>query len=158
MHTGAADRYVSAGQTRSSEEPSQSDRLSTSRRSAAREPRSRVSWGSILARGLLAGAAGVAAMTVAEKVEQAFTKRQNSYVPAHTLERLLSLPAKPDSERLLLNWAMHWGQGIALGPVRALMAEKGMRGPMADICPSSDDLRRFAVLRNGGSGPPWLRG
>lgn len=25
-------------------------------------------------------------------------------------------------------------------------------------CPSSDDLRRFAVLRNGGSGPPWLRG
>jgi two-component system cell cycle response regulator CtrA len=27
-----------------------------------------------------------------------------------------------------------------------------------NICPSSDDLRRFAVLRNGGSGPPWLRG
>ena len=28
----------------------------------------------------------------------------------------------------------------------------------ARSCPSSDDLRRFAVLRNGGSGPPWLRG
>ena len=28
----------------------------------------------------------------------------------------------------------------------------------AGDCPSSDDLRRFAVLRNGGSGPPWLRG
>ena len=28
----------------------------------------------------------------------------------------------------------------------------------APNCPSSDDLRRFAVLRNGGSGPPWLRG
>jgi hypothetical protein len=64
----------------------------------------------VLARGLLAGAAGVAAMTLAEKVEQALTGRPNSYVPAHTLERLLGLPAKPDRERLGLNWAMHWAK------------------------------------------------
>ena len=38
----------------------------------------------VLARGLLAGAAGVAAMTLAEKLEQAFTGRPDSYVPAHT--------------------------------------------------------------------------
>jgi hypothetical protein len=57
--------------------------------------------------GLLAGAVGVAAMTLAEKLEQAFTRRPNSYVPAHTLERLLGLPEKPDSEQLLLNCVMH---------------------------------------------------
>ena len=51
----------------------------------------------LVARGLLAGVAGVAAMTLAEKLEQACTKRPNSYVPAHTLERLLGLPHKPDS-------------------------------------------------------------
>jgi hypothetical protein len=46
--------------------------------------------------GLAAGAAGVAAMTLAEKLEQRFiTGRPNSYVPAHTLERLLGLPHKP---------------------------------------------------------------
>jgi hypothetical protein len=56
----------------------------------------------VLARGLIAGAVGVAAMTLAEKLEQAFTKRPNSYVPAHTLERLLGLPHRPDHERLLL--------------------------------------------------------
>ena len=78
----------------------------------------------VVARGLVAGAAGVAAMTLAEKLEQAFTGRPNSYVPAHTLERLTGLPARPDDERLWLNWAMHWGQGIALGAVRALMAER----------------------------------
>jgi hypothetical protein len=39
-------------------------------------------------------------MTLAEKLEQAFTRRPNSYVPAHTLERLLNLPARPDSERI----------------------------------------------------------
>ena len=60
----------------------------------------------------------VAAMTLAEKLEQAFTKRPNSYLPARTLERLLGLQERPDSERLLFNWAMHWGQGIALGIVR----------------------------------------
>src|SRR3954454_15235530 len=84
-------------------------------------------------RGLVAGLVGVAAMTVAEKVEQVFTQRPNSYVPAHTLERLLRLPHKPDKERLFLNWAMHWGQGIILGPVRGLMAERGIRGPVGSF-------------------------
>src|SRR5215213_30525 len=82
---------------------------------------SRMGTGEVVVRGLLAGAAGVTAMTLAEKIEQAFTRRPNSYVPAHTLERLLGLPEKPDSERLLLNWTMHWGQGILFGAVRALM-------------------------------------
>lgn len=39
--------------------------------------------------GALAGLAGTAAMTLAEKIEQQFTRRPNSYVPAHTLERTL---------------------------------------------------------------------
>jgi hypothetical protein len=75
--------------------------------------------------GLVAGIAGVAAMTAAEKLEQAITHRPNSYVPAHTLERLLRLPHNSDSQRRGLNWAMHWGQGILLGTTRGLMAERG---------------------------------
>jgi hypothetical protein len=59
-------------------------------------------WVTLL-KGALAGAAGVAVMTVGEKLEQAVTKRPNSYVPAHTLERLLGLPTRPDSQRLWLN-------------------------------------------------------
>ena len=42
-------------------------------------------------------------------------------------------PHRPDQERLWLNWAMHWGQGIILGPVRALMAEHGLRGPVGSF-------------------------
>ncbi|UOQ73060.1 hypothetical protein [Hymenobacter cellulosilyticus] len=68
--------------------------------------------GKTLLYGLAAGAAGVAAMTLAEKLEQVFTKRPDSYVPAHTLERLLGLPHKPDEERLALNWTMHWGRAF----------------------------------------------
>jgi hypothetical protein len=110
-----------------------------------------------LARGLLAGLAGVAAMTAAEKVEQMFTKRRNSYVPAHTLERLLRLPYKPDEERLALNWAMHWGQGILLGAVRGIMAQHGFRGPVGSFLFMNLRLLNDQTLENstGVGAPPW---
>jgi hypothetical protein len=116
-----------------------------------------MSTSEVLARGLIAGAVGVAAMTLAEKLEQAFTKRPNSYVPAHTLERLLGLPHRPDHERLLLNWAMHWGQGIALGAVRALMAQRGYRGPVGSFLYLNLRLLNDQTLENatGVGAPPW---
>jgi hypothetical protein len=113
--------------------------------------------GEVVARGLLAGAIGVAAMTLAEKLEQAITKRPNSYVPAHTLERLLGLPTRPDSDRLWMNWAMHWGQGIALGAVRAFMAERGFRGPVGSFLFLNLRLLNDQTLENatGVGAPPW---
>ena len=108
-------------------------------------------------RGLAAGVAGVAAMTAAEKVEQAFTGRPNSFVPAHTLERLLGMPQRPDSERLWLNWTMHWGQGILLGAVRGMMAERGFRGPVGSFLFANIRLVNDQTLENatGVGSPPW---
>jgi hypothetical protein len=108
-------------------------------------------------RGLVAGLAGVAAMTAAEKLEQLLTRRPNSYVPAHTLERLLGLPHRPDEERLWLNWAMHWGQGVVLGPVRVLMAERGLRGPVSSFLFLNLRLLNDQTLENatGVGAPPW---
>jgi hypothetical protein len=136
-----------------------SNRESHSRHSRgdARPPSPRTSTGEVLARGLLAGLTGVAAMTLAEKLEQAITGRPNSYVPAHTLEALLGLPHKPDEERLGMNWAMHWGQGIALGAVRALMAQHGIRGPAASFMFLNLRLLNDQILENatGVGAPPW---
>jgi len=108
-------------------------------------------------RGLAAGLLGVAAMTAAEKLEQVFTRRPNSFVPAHTLERVLGLPEKPDEERLWLNWTMHWGQGIVLGAVRALMAERGLRGPVGSFMFMNLRLLNDQTLENatGVGAPPW---
>ncbi|MFL6463490.1 MAG: hypothetical protein ACJ73N_03675, partial [Bryobacteraceae bacterium] len=108
-------------------------------------------------RGLAAGLAGVAAMTAAEKLEQAFTKRPDSFVPGHTLERLLGLPHKPDDQRLLLNWTMHWGQGILLGAVRGLMAERGIRGPVGSFLFTNLRLLNDQSLENltGVGALPW---
>jgi hypothetical protein len=96
-------------------------------------------------------------MTLFEKVEQTITGRPNSYVPAHTLERLLRLPAKPDDRRLGLNWAMHWGQGILLGAVRGLMAQKGLRGPVGSFLFMNLRLLNDQSLENltGVGALPW---
>lgn len=110
-----------------------------------------------LGAGMLAGAAGVVAMTLAEKAEQAVTGRPNSYVPAHTLERLLGLPTRPDSERLWLNWTMHYGQGVVLGALRGIMARRGLRGPVGSFMFMNARLLNDQTLENatGVGAPPW---
>lgn len=112
---------------------------------------------STIIRGMLAGVAGVAAMTAGEKLEQMVTHRPNSFVPAHTLERLLGLPRKRDSERLWLNWSMHWGQGILLGAARAFMAERGVRGPVGSFLFWNLRLLTDQTLENatGAGALPW---
>ena len=108
-------------------------------------------------RGLVAGLVGVAAMTVVEKLEQAVTRRPNSYVPAHTLERLLGRPHRRDADRRWMNWAMHWGQGVLLGSARGLMAERGVRGPVGSFLFLNLRLLNDQTLENatGVGAPPW---
>jgi hypothetical protein len=108
-------------------------------------------------KGILAGGVGVAAMTLGEKLEQAVTKRPNSYVPAHTAERLLRLPEKPDEQRWWLNHAMHWGQGMLLGALRGVWAASGLRGPRADAWYTALRLAVDQTLENatGVGAPPW---
>jgi hypothetical protein len=110
-----------------------------------------------LAKGVLAGLAGVAVMTVGEKLEQAVTKRPNSYVPAHTLGRLLGLPTRPDRDRIWLNWAMHYGQGVMLGLLRAIMARGGIRGPVGSFMLLNARLLNDQTLENatGVGALPW---
>ena len=113
--------------------------------------------GEAMVRGMMAGLVGTAAMTAAEKLEQVVTGRPNSYVPAHTLERLLRLPERPDEQRLGTNWAMHWGQGVLLGAVRGLMAERGLRGPVGSFLFMNLRLLNDQTFENatGVGAPPW---
>ena len=84
------------------------------------------------ARGAAAGLVGVAAMTLAEKLEQRVTHRPNSHVPGRALHTLLT-GQRPDhrAQPLLWNHAMHWGTGAALGALRGVWAAIGLRGPRA---------------------------
>lgn len=108
-------------------------------------------------KGMLAGAGGVAVMTLGEKLEQALTKRPNSYMPAHTLERVLGLRQKPDRERATLNMVMHVGQAVLLGAWRGVMAEGGLRGPRASAMFTVIRVANDQTLENvtGQGAPPW---
>jgi hypothetical protein len=108
-------------------------------------------------KGLVAGAGGAAAMTIAEKLEQRMTRRPDSYMPAHTLERLLGRPQRPDHERRGFNLGMHFGQAILLGAWRGLMAEGGLRGARASAMFTVIRLANDQTLENltGQGAPPW---
>jgi hypothetical protein len=113
-------------------------------------------WGAIVG-GMGAGLAGVAVMTVGEKVEQRVTGRPDSFVPARTLERLLGLPEQPREQPRRLNLAMHIGQGALLGALRGVMAAAGLRGPWSSAMFGAVRLTNDQILENatGVGAPPW---
>ncbi len=115
----------------------------------------------VIWQGLLAGAAGVAVMTAGEKFEQRLTGRPDSYVPARVLERLAGLPEQTSQQSRSLNLAMHFGQGIALGVLRSVMAHVGLRGPLASAQFTVVRLTNDQILENatGVGAPPqtWPR-
>lgn len=107
--------------------------------------------------GAVAGAAGVAVMTLGEKVEQRFTGRPDSYMPARVLERLLHRPEAPGPRPASLNWTMHAGQAVALGVLRGIMANSGLRGPWSSAMFTVVRLTSDQILENatGAGAPPW---
>ncbi|MEU0286094.1 hypothetical protein ACIHBQ_07555 [Streptomyces sp. NPDC052492] len=111
--------------------------------------------------GLVAGAAGAVVMTLGEKLEQAVTGRPDSHAPARVLQRLTGLPERPGTQPLKVNWAMHFGQAALLGVLRSVMAQAGLRGPVASAKFTVVRLTNDQILENatGVGAPPqtWPR-
>ncbi|MBQ0893540.1 hypothetical protein KBX37_10615 [Micromonospora sp. U56] len=112
--------------------------------------------------GLVAGLAGAAVMTAAEKLEQRVTGRPDSHVPARVLARLTGLPEAPTRQPRWRNLAMHYGQGALVGVVRSIMAQAGLRGAWASGMFTVVRLTNDQILENatGVGAPPqtWPRG
>ena len=108
------------------------------------------------AAGALAGLAGAAAMALTAKAEQQVTRRPDSYVPAHTLARLLGLK-HPDRDRWPRNMAMHYATGATVGALRGVMAAANLRGPFASLMHANIRLSVDQTLENltGSGAPPW---
>ncbi len=105
--------------------------------------------------GMAAGLAGVAAMTIAEKIEQAVTRRPDSYVPGRTLMTVMGRSPSQREKPLLWNHAMHWGTGAALGALRGVWSAIGIRGPRADLAHTAVRLSFDQTVENAsGAGAP----
>lgn len=113
------------------------------------------------AKGAICGLAGVAVMTVGEKLEQGVTGRTNSYVPARTLLTLMGRASGQSDKPVLWNHAMHWGTGALLGILRGMWSVIGIRGALADTKHTGVRLAFDQTLENaiGMGAPPstWSR-
>lgn len=106
--------------------------------------------------GAAAGLAGVTAMTVVEKLEQALTGRASSFVPGRTLRALLGGSPSDAEQSRAWNHAMHWGTGALVGSLHGVWAAVGMRGPRAHAAHLAVRLATDQTLENtlGVGAPP----
>jgi len=107
-------------------------------------------------RGVVAGLVGAAAMTAGEQIEQALTRRPDSYVPARTLLTLLGRRADDRDQPVVANHAMHWATGATLGALRGVWAVVGIRGTRANVTHTVIRLAFDQTLENttGAGAPP----
>jgi hypothetical protein len=106
-------------------------------------------------RGAAAGTIGVLAMTLAEKAEQAITRRPNSYVPARALRTMVRGGASDTARPPGWNHAMHWMTGMLLGALRGVWAVTGIRGPGASATHTVVRLAFDQTVENAtGAGAP----
>lgn len=85
-----------------------------------------------LGRGALSGVAGTAAMTAFQKaVEMPLTGRGDSYAPAKFLETVLPIRRRRGRARDRVNYAGHFGIGVAWGAAHGFAGHRGLSGQRA---------------------------
>jgi len=82
-------------------------------------------------KGLFAGAAGTAAMTVSSTWEAKLRERGASTAPADVAGKLLGVQPTDEGGAARFSNVVHWGYGTSWGAVRGILHIAGMRGPKA---------------------------
>jgi hypothetical protein len=84
-------------------------------------------FASSIGKGLVAGFAGTAAMTVSSTIEARLRKRQPSTAPARATVKALGIAAFEDAiAQARFNDLSHWGYGTGWGVVRGLLDAAGV--------------------------------
>jgi hypothetical protein len=82
-------------------------------------------------KGIFAGLAGTAAMTISSTIEMKLRGRPASLAPARAAAKVLGVePVNEQSEARFSN-LVHWGYGTAWGGARELLGAMGLSGPAA---------------------------
>jgi hypothetical protein len=110
-----------------------------------------------LGRGLLAGVAATAAITVASTAEMKLRGRPPSTAPAKVAGKLLGVkPRKRAGDRFAT--VAHAAAGVSLGAVRGLLDLAGVRGPAAPVAFFAIGwLPELVVVPAAGAAPPPWR-
>ncbi len=82
-------------------------------------------------RGLIAGAAGTAAMTVSSTLEAKLRDRGSSSAPADAAGVVLGVEPKDDAGAARFSNIVHWAYGTGWGAVRGVLGAAGLHGAAA---------------------------
>ncbi|MDP8953086.1 MAG: DUF1440 domain-containing protein [Actinomycetota bacterium] len=82
-------------------------------------------------KGLFAGVAGTAAMTVSSTLEMKLRDRAASSAPADAAAKVLGVEPVDEEAQARFSNLVHWGYGTAWGGVRGLIAAAGLSGTRA---------------------------
>src|SRR5918994_3093964 len=94
----------------------------------------RVKLGSVAAafgKGIFAGVAGTAAMTLSSTIEMNVRGRPASSTPALAATKVLGVEPVDEEAKARFSNLVHWGYGTAWGGVRGLLVTTGLSGPAA---------------------------
>jgi hypothetical protein len=84
-----------------------------------------------IGKGLFAGLAGTAAMTVSSTLEMKLSGRGASQTPAQAAEAVLDIEPGDEATEARFSSLVHWGYGTGWGSIRGLLASAGLSGPGA---------------------------
>ncbi len=82
-------------------------------------------------RGLVAGVAGTALMTVASTIEMKVQGREASTAPADAAAKVLGVEPTGDDEKARFATVVHWVYGTSWGALRGVLGAVGLTGPAA---------------------------
>ncbi|WP_203234961.1 hypothetical protein [Mucilaginibacter terrigena] len=89
--------------------------------------------GSAIGKGLLAGIAATAAMTLSQMIEMKITKREASDAPVKVAEDTAGVKPATKQDKQQLSQELHWSYGTAWGVARGLIGLTGLKGLPATL-------------------------
>ncbi len=89
--------------------------------------------GSAIGKGLLAGLAATAAMTLSQMIEMKFSKRKPSEAPVKVASETAGIKPADEGEREKVSQEIHWAYGSLWGIARGLIGLTGLKGIPATI-------------------------
>lgn len=84
--------------------------------------------GSVIGKGLIAGLAGTAAITLSQLIEMKINKRPPSFAPGDAASRALGIEASTRENRKKFSNEVHWTYGTLWGIPRGLLSLPGWKG------------------------------
>jgi hypothetical protein len=84
--------------------------------------------GAAIGKGLLAGLAGTAAITLSQMIEMRITKRQASEAPTKVAAQVVDVKPASEETKEKVSKEIHWTYGTAWGVVRGLIGLTGLSG------------------------------